>query len=555
MKGRFRVILILMSVSLFGIILVQGLWISHAKRSEEARFDKAVYEAMNFGLQHLERNEMIYFLDSKMDLPAPPVFPDWSSDSNVHHKRVHAKPVQYKFRKAGESGRNKVIVLSKDSADLTIIHEFDTENEFLEEEDEFVVDILEDEYFAEGFELEVLLDEYGDSHIEIEHEHLDSLYKSIEERQIIVEKRMEKFNKGMKQWAFEYSFDNRRLNETFLHQSLDTLLSQSLNNKGINLAFNYQVVKVKGDTTEIIKSNIEYDEVLPQKYKTELYPDDLFRKSLFLVIDFPGRTKHIYQAVALLISGSGLFTLIILITFGFTLYYIQKQKKISEVKSDFINNMTHEFKTPLATIGLATDALGSPKVFGIKEQTDYYLKIIRQENKRMNKQVEKVLQMALIENHDLQLDFHTADLHNIIQGAIAVVELPINEKKGKIISALRANCSILPVDEIHFSNVLNNIFDNAMKYTENPPEILVETFNKSNKLIIRISDNGLGMSKEVQQHVFDKFYRKPTGNIHNVKGFGLGLSYGRAIVSAHGGEISVSSEPGNGSVFTLSFDC
>jgi two-component system phosphate regulon sensor histidine kinase PhoR len=173
----------------------------------------------------------------------------------------------------------------------------------------------------------------------------------------------------------------------------------------------------------------------------------------------------------------------------------------------------------------------------------------------MNNQVEKVLQMALIENRDLHLDFQKTDLHPIIENTVHVAELTAKEKKGKIVIVLRASCSEVPVDEVHFANILNNLLDNAMKYTENPPEILVETFSQDQKIFIKISDNGIGMSKEVQMHIFDKFYRRPSGNIHNIKGFGLGLSYVKALVDAHGGNISVNSEPGNGSVFTLSFDC
>jgi two-component system phosphate regulon sensor histidine kinase PhoR len=217
--------------------------------------------------------------------------------------------------------------------------------------------------------------------------------------------------------------------------------------------------------------------------------------------------------------------------------------------------MTHEFKTPIATINLASDTMGSPKVLGNDNQIKYYLDIIRQENKRMNNQVEKVLQMALIENRDFQLDFQKTDIHPIIENTVKVAELTAKEKGGKVVSVLRATCSEIPVDEIHFANIINNLLDNALKYTEKEPEILVETFTKDNKLMVRISDNGVGMTKEVQKYIFDKFYRKPSGNIHNVKGFGLGLSYVKAIVDAHGGHISVYSEPRNGSIFTLAFDC
>ena len=217
--------------------------------------------------------------------------------------------------------------------------------------------------------------------------------------------------------------------------------------------------------------------------------------------------------------------------------------------------MTHEFKTPIATIRLATDAMESPKVLGVEKPTKYYLDVIRQENKRMNNQVERVLQMALIDQGQLQLDIQKNDVHGIIQNCINVVELVAQKKHGKISSSLRASCYEIDIDEVHIANVLNNLLDNAIKYTEKAPEINIETFNKGDDLFIRVSDNGLGMTKEVVKHIFDKFYRKPTGNIHNIKGFGLGLSYVKAVVDAHQGEITVTSEPDNGSSFLLKFNC
>ena len=163
--------------------------------------------------------------------------------------------------------------------------------------------------------------------------------------------------------------------------------------------------------------------------------------------------------------------------------------------------------------------------------------------------------MALIENEDFHLDFQLTDVHPVIESVCQAFDLNVKKKGGKIVSMLRSGCSKILIDEIHFANVLNNIFDNALKYNEKTPEILVETYHKKDQFFMRISDNGTGMSKEVQEHIFDKFYRKPSGNIHNVKGFGLGLSYVKAIVAAHGGSISVSSEPGTGSTFIISFNC
>ena len=546
MKLRFRIIIILMAVSLFGIIIVQGLWISHAKRSEEALFDKAVYEAMNLAVRNLGQNEIFYFLDKKIDLPVPPSMSFTEIDSVMKVSVSGGTTHNYKLRGFETTDEDQTVVVTIDSSGRTVVKSVSVHSGTNAEGNDSL---------AGNVEVEFIMNNNGAQQQLANAYVLDSLEKVLAEKQVIVEQKMEQFNKGMMKWAYEYSFDDELFSGMAFDESLDTILRRSFRNKGIDLAFDYQVVKVSEDSIRVLKSGKENGHLLPQTYMTEVYPDDFFRKNLFLVVDFPERSQHIFRSVALLVSGSVIFTLIILLTFGLTLFYIHRQKRISEVKSDFINNMTHEFKTPIATISLASDALGSPKVMGKEKQTRYYLDIIRQENKRMNNQVEKVLQMALIENHDLNLDFRKADIHPVIENVAEVSGLAAKEKGGKIITALRAGCSDIMMDEVHFANILNNLLDNALKYTEKPPEILVETFNEGNKVFIRISDNGTGMGKEVQKHIFDKFYRKPEGNIHNVKGFGLGLSYVRAIVDAHGGEVSVSSEPGNGSVFTLGFDC
>lgn len=577
-----------MAISLFGIILVQALWIRHAIKAEEARFDNSVFNALAAGISKIERENMFVFMDRKIELPSPPP-PIANFDSLLEVYIPEIPEIDVLISDSGvikirsgssvillDSVGNKRVVALTRPGHRAIHWETDQHNEHEDEliytyeydidlSDENEVEIIELEGLAELEELEELQairESLVHEKYEAYHRTLDSIKddhrKQIEiraKKEKMVRKKMGEFNKNMQQWAFEYSLDEDRFKGRRFHRNIDTVIGRALKNNGIELEFISQIIKELEDTVIIIKSSDEGNELLTDTYKTELFPNDYFRKNLYLTISFPGKTSHIYKSVSLLGLGSLIFTTIILLTFGFTLYYIQKQKKISDIKSDFINNMTHEFKTPIATISLASDALGSPKVMGKEEQTKYYLNIIRQENKRMNNQVERVLQMALIENQDFHLDLQKTDLHNIIENTIHVVELAAKEKNGRIQSSLRATCSEIPVDEIHFANILNNLLDNALKYCENDPEILVETYSNDNKLFIRISDNGVGMSKEVQKHIFDKFYRKPSGNIHNVKGFGLGLSYVKAIMDAHGGEISVSSEPGNGSIFTLGFYC
>lgn len=567
-----------MAISLFGIIIVQVLWIRHAIKSEEAQFDKSVYSALNAGIAQLEKRKMFRFMDTKMNLPAPsPVHFDslimlYEPDSiDIDFVKFDSSLIGLRKGKRNiivfDSGENRQVIRVVSSGSEQIIEwnieqdiEVDLRYEVFDEENNTEYEeLIEMEEFEALQELEELKD--FNRHV-IVRQRWDSVNKVFKVRQEIravkermVHDKMKAFNRNMEQWVFEYSFDEDRLRSRGIYNNIDTVIKCALKNNGVDLEFVSQIIKDSDDTTIIIRSVGDDGELLSNYYKTELFPNDFFRNDIFFMIDFPGRSKHIYRSVFLLAFGSLTFTIIILLTFGLTLYYINKQKKISEVKSDFINNMTHEFKTPIATISLATDTMSSPKIIGNAEQTKYYLDIIRQENKRMNNQVEKVLQMALIENHDIQLDFQKTDIHSIIENTVHVAELTAKKQKGRIVNLFRASCSEVPVDEIHFANILNNLLDNAMKYTEKPPEILVETYNKDQQVFVRVSDNGIGMSKEVQKNIFDKFYRKQSGNIHNVKGFGLGLSYVKAIVDAHGGTISVSSEPGNGSVFTLSFVC
>ena len=587
MKLRFRIIIFLMAISLFGIVVIQVLWIRHAIKAEEAQFNTSVYSALTQGISQLEKKEMFYFMDAKMRLPDPSTVVI-DSLMNVYVPDIEELEVLHidtSFtRHDGGSSRliisdsghnNKVIrIITKsdqsvlwtnddgDDVRVNVTYEYpdrDTDYDIDTDYEEGSFEVLRLEELGELNELMalgeqeryIILQKQIDSIVEIVHER----EKERAAKEEMVKDKMKKFNKSMQQWAFEYSFDEEQLLGHGIHENIEEMLERAFINNGIRLSFESQIIKDSEDTTVIIQSSSDETELLTSEYQTELFPNDFFRKDIYLLVDFPGKSRHIYRSVSMLAFGSITFTIIILLTFGLTLYYINKQKKISEVKSDFINNMTHEFKTPIATISLATDTMGSPKIIGDESKTRYYLDIIKQENKRMNNQVEKVLQMALIENQDLHLDFHKTDLHTIIENTVHVAGLTAKEKKGNITAVLRANCSEVPADEIHFANILNNLLDNAIKYTEKPPEILVETYSKDNKVFIRISDNGIGMSKEVQRHIFDKFYRRPSGNIHNVKGFGLGLSYVKAIVDAHGGEISVSSEPGNGSVFTLSFDC
>jgi two-component system phosphate regulon sensor histidine kinase PhoR len=273
----------------------------------------------------------------------------------------------------------------------------------------------------------------------------------------------------------------------------------------------------------------------------------------FLMVFVPGQDEIVMREISTILITTILFTLIIMAAFLITVIAMLRQKKLSEIKSDFINNMTHEFKTPLATVSLAVDSLVNEKVRHNPEKTQFFIQLIKEENQRMNKQVESILQASLSERSELKLNLSLISAHDKIATIINKIQIQVEKRGGQLLVSFRADHDKILVDDNHFTNIINNLLDNAIKYSkEEDLQITVSTQNKDKNLEIVIADNGIGMSRDTQKHIFEKFYRAHTGNIHNVKGFGLGLSYVKSIVEAHKGTIRVESKPGQGSTFILS---
>ncbi len=272
-----------------------------------------------------------------------------------------------------------------------------------------------------------------------------------------------------------------------------------------------------------------------------------------LMIIVPHAKKLIWRSMTWFIVGAILFTIIIVTAFFLTIRALLKQKKLSEIKSDFINNMTHEFKTPLATISLAVDALKNEKVINNREKMDYFTGIIKEENKRMNKQVETILQAALLDRQEVQLNLKKLYAHDLITSALNNIHLQVEQVKGKLLVNLDATKDLILADDVHFTNLISNLLENAVKYSKENLLIKLSTQTAGNQLKIRIEDNGIGMNKETVSRIFEKFYRAHTGNLHNVKGFGLGLSYVKTMVEAHHGTVKAESVPGKGTTFLLTF--
>lgn len=280
-----------------------------------------------------------------------------------------------------------------------------------------------------------------------------------------------------------------------------------------------------------------------------IFQQDQYKVGIF----FPNQPKFVLRSMQLYIILSAFFILVTIGSFWFVIHSLFKQKKLSEIKADFVNNMTHEFKTPISTISVASEMLMKEAIYENPEKLLKYAHIIYDENARLKNQVEKVLQVAILDRGDYKFRIRELDVHEILQGIIEKYQMIISKNDGTVFLRLNAANHIIQADRSHFTNVLHNLLDNADKYSQGAPEVTVSTWSNQAGVYISVEDKGIGMAGEHLQHIFKKFHRIPTGNVHDVKGFGIGLFYVKTIVEAHGGNIKVNSDPGKGSKFTLFF--
>lgn len=332
---------------------------------------------------------------------------------------------------------------------------------------------------------------------------------------------------------------------------LDSILGVELLEKGVTAEFEYGILDSKRLPADT--AGIQEKETMLYKspYKVNLSPDNIFIKPKYLSVYFPGQKRYLLSSMWFMLLISLSFMLTLIFSFYYTISTIFKQKKLSEIKNDFISNMTHEFKTPISTISLACEVLSDKSIEKSPERVNTYVKMIGDENKRLSLLVENILQTAILDKGQLKLKIQGIDIHNLIDQTITNIKLQVENKEGKISTELKAKNAVIEADRVHVTNIIFNLIDNALKYSGDHPEIRISTTSDSEGIFISVKDNGIGISKENQKRIFDTMYRVPTGNIHNVKGFGLGLSYVKAVVEKHGGSISVNSELGKGSTFTV----
>ncbi|MFH1194139.1 MAG: HAMP domain-containing sensor histidine kinase [bacterium] len=336
-------------------------------------------------------------------------------------------------------------------------------------------------------------------------------------------------------------------------EKIDSLLSEELITKGINTEYYFAVFEKEKEGNKFIftASDKEKQAFYQAEFKSRLFPNDVIAKPVYLSILFPAKKTFLIKNLAIMLSLSAAIILVIIFIFFNTIRMLLKQKKITEIKNDLINNITHEFKTPISTIALACDAINEPELAKDTNSTSRYSGMIREENNRLRILVENLLNTAALEKGSYQLNKTEFDLHDILKNIVESFTPVLDNCCGSIKLRLESDISKVIADEFHIRNILNNLIDNAIKYSKEKPaiEIFIEKRNKYS--MISISDKGIGISKHDLKKIFDTFYRVPTGNIHNVRGYGIGLSYAKKLIEAHGGKISVESKLNSGSCFTI----
>lgn len=504
-----------MSLSLIGIIFVQAYYISNSFKNEEQQFAFNVRKAISYVSSQVEKDESRDFLFKLQGLI--------KEGKNVDTTAI----IQFYLKESGGDS-NKTLLYS---------------NDILEENYKFSSRLF-DIAGLDSINVKRILNERETKFIE--NQNLDgnkNLNAMLSQIGTITE-----VDKILWETTYKDNVVRTPIHKRISKEKIDHLLQLKLRQDDIDIDFEFAIysnglaTKVKTEDFEIIPKNT---------WNIPIFYNKKDKNNYKLFVNFPEKKSYILSSIIRMLVLSIVFTLIIILAYGSALFQLTKQRQISQIKTDFINNMTHEFKTPIATINLALDAIRNPKIINDKEKVTRYLTMIKEENKRMHAQVENVLRISKLEKNELNISKDRVEVNDLVEDAVSHIELIVEDRQGAIeINLTPIKLSVL-ANETHFINVLVNILDNAVKYSPNAPKISIKTERIGNNCLIKIKDHGSGMSKIAQKRVFEKFYREHTGNIHNVKGHGLGLAYVKQIIDDHHGQISVESEKEKGSEFTI----
>ena len=515
-KKIFFLLVVLMSLSLIGIIFVQGYWIKNTVESKEEQFSFNAKQILRRVASEVENNELENYYFALQDVvDSLGVQPDSSIMSEI-------------FKVQRDEFSNEVYVYSHG----IIEEDYKLSTAFLDAS-------------IDSIRFKKLINSKVTKLVKNDTLNENSLSTPSRINRIFRMKDVEK--EFIRSTVSEYTSKipiHKRVSKSYL----ESLIERELKNRGLNTSFQYGIYG-NGLATKVKSEDFKLN--AKTTYRVPLFANDDGTNDYQLFVNFTEKKQVVLSSITLMAALSIIFTLIIVIAYSSALSQLIRQRQISEIKTDFINNMTHEFKTPIATINLALDAIKNPKVMNDPAKVSHYHRMIRDENKRMHAQVENVLRISRLEKNELDLKKERLDLHELIEEAITHIELIVEDREGYIQTHFGALKASILANPTHFTNVIVNILDNAVKYSPDVPKIDIYTENVKNYIVMKIRDQGSGMSRPVQKKVFEKFYREHTGDIHNVKGHGLGLAYVKRILDDHQGTISVESEKGKGSTFII----
>ena len=509
-----------MIISILGIVILQGYWIFSAWNDKEKEFSLAVQQSLMMVADEIQERELSDYITAYENLLDSLETPDNESFANVF------------------------LFLDEDKTNNLISY--------------YTYGILEEDYKITpyldptlGDTIETLTDVKQVKNTTIINKNdvfnrENNIATSIEKISTI--RRMNIANQRIRS-TFKNYIANTPIHKRLNVNELDYVLKREFDAKMIVTPYEFGIYD-NGLATKI-KSNNYSEKQKGYRYSIPIFQDDDSIRNYELLISFPEKDQYVFSSI-LTIGGLTLFlTLFIVLVSSSALYQIIQQKKISEIKTDFINNMSHEFKTPIATINLALDAISNPKIIETPTKVFKYVKMIREENSRMLSQVENVLRISQLERSNQPIQKTIVDTHKIIVDAVSHIQLILKDKSGDLKMHLNAKQTLISGNKSHLTNVVVNLLDNAVKYCDQIPKVIVDTFNEDNSFIIKIKDNGIGMTSVEQKRIFDKFFRAASGDIHNVKGHGLGLAYVKKIIDIHKGEIKLKSKKDFGTTFTI----
>ena len=508
-KGFNKILITLMSVALLGLIIIQVYWTQKVFVSQTEEFNGRVYQALNATVDEINQMELNYYYTRFED-----VREDFKASTD--------KPQVMSSQMVQDSAGTTYITMTR----------YILERSVVSLSEQYSDSLISANLYSQEKTMKIPKDSGANM---IQNLNLDT-EENFKNSTFTIE-RLARLDAG-----------NRPIDARLNLSIVDSIFTEQLRKRGVQS--HPQLAILKSDSTVTKVSSVEF-KLNDSEYTIPIFYDTNDKPQYLISTYFPDKKLSILGPIIPIVMLTLIFTIIIVTVFSLAIYYMTIQRNISEIKSDFINNMTHEFKTPIATINIASDALKNDKIVNDSERVRYYADLIKQENKRMNTQVEMVLRMAKLERNQVDINLQEIDVNSLVRKSVSNTRLIVDNLNGTIFEEYEASRSIMEGDAFHLENTINNIMDNARKYSKENPQIYVKTYNEDDNIVIEVRDEGVGMSKAVLKKIFDQFYREETGNIHNVKGHGLGLAYVRKIVELHNGQVYAESEPGKGSTFFI----